>query len=63
MNIILTVTIFYIIYAVYLIIKNPTDTVTVEKGTLTVEESATGFIIRDEVVAQGKNYKNGIFKK
>lgn len=31
-------------------------------GTVTVEESATGYVIRDEMVVQGKNYKNGIYQ-
>ena len=31
-------------------------------GILTAEESATGYIIRDETVVQGKNYKNGIYQ-
>ena len=38
----------YILYAVYLIVKTPTETTTVERGTLTVEESATGYIVRNE---------------
>lgn len=61
MNIICVITVIYIIYAIYLIVKTPTDTVTVESGTLTLEESATGYIIRDETVVQGDNYKNGIY--
>lgn len=60
MNIIFAMMAIYIIYAVYLIIRTPTDTITVESGTLTTEESATGYIIRDEIVVKGKNYKNGI---
>lgn len=52
--------IFYIIYAIYLLIKSPTDTFTVESGTLTREETATGYIIREEKVLKGENYKNGI---
>lgn len=52
--------IFYIIYAIYLLIKSPTDTFTVESGTLTREETATGYIIREETVLKGENYKNGI---
>lgn len=60
MNIIFGIVSLYIIYAVYLIIKTPTDTLTVENGTLTAEESSTGFIIRDETIVKGKNYKNGI---
>ena len=60
MNTIFIIITLYIIYAVYLIIKTPSDTITVENGTLTAEESSTGYIIRDEVVIKGKNYKNGI---
>lgn len=57
---ILVVILLYIIYAIYLLAKSPTDTVTVESGVLTQEESATGYIIRDETVVKGENYKNGI---
>ena len=60
MNIIFIIVSLYIIYAVYLIIRTPTDTITVENGTLTAEESSTGYIIRDETIVRGKNYKNGI---
>ena len=60
MNTLFIIVSLYILYAVYLIIKTPTDTVTVENGTLTAEESSTGYIIRDETVVKGKNYKNGI---
>ncbi len=60
MNILFITVSLYILYAIYLIIRTPTDTVTVENGTLTAEESSNGFIIRDETVVKGKNYKNGI---
>lgn len=60
MNTIFIIVTLYIVYAVYLIIKTPSDTITVENGTLTAEESSTGYIIRDEVIVKGKNYKNGI---
>ena len=60
MNIIFIIVSLYIIYAVYLIIRTPSDTMTVENGTLTAEESSTGYIIRDETIVKGKNYKNGI---
>ena len=60
-NIIFIIALIYIIYAVYLIIKTPTDTVTIEKGTLTLEESSTGYIIRNETILKGENYKNGIY--
>lgn len=60
MNFIFIIITLYIIYAVYLIIKTPSDTITVENGTLTAEESSTGYIIRNETIVKGKNYKNGI---
>ena len=50
----------YMIYAVYLLVKEPTDKVTVEKGTLYLEETNIGYVIRNEQVVKGNNYKNGM---
>ena len=50
----------YIIYVVVQLIKDPTDTVYVEMGQIQEEEIAVGYIIRDETVIKGDNYKNGI---
>ena len=50
----------YIIYVFVKFIQNPTDTVYVEMGQIQEEEIAEGYIIRDETVLKGKNYKNGI---
>lgn len=50
----------YIAYIVINLIKNPTDTVYVEHGSIQEEESAEGYIVRDETVIKGNNYKNGI---
>lgn len=50
----------YLIYAVYLLVKEPTDKVMVEKGTLYLEETDIGYVIRDEQVVKGDNYKNGM---
>ena len=50
----------YLIYAVYLLVKQPTNKVTVEKGTLYLEETNIGYVIRDEQVVKGNNYKNGM---
>ena len=50
----------YICYAIFNLIKQPTDTFVVEQGQLYIEENDVGYVIRDEVVVQGKNYKNGI---
>ena len=50
----------YLAYTVYMLIKQPTKIVTVENGKLYMEETDVGYIIRDEVVVQGENYKNGM---
>lgn len=50
----------YLTYAVYLLVKQPTNKVTVEKGLLYLEETNIGYIIRDEQVVKGNNYKNGM---
>ena len=52
--------IVYVIYMVVQLIKKPTDTVYVEMGQIEEEESAVGYIVRDEEVLKGQNYKNGI---
>lgn len=57
---IIFIVIIYILYAIYLLIKEPTDVFTVEEGTLLQEESTIGYIIRNETVLQGENYKNGM---
>lgn len=54
--------IIYLIYTIYLLIKQPTDIFTIEEGTLYSEETDIGYVIRDEVVIQGENYKNGMEK-
>ena len=50
----------YIVFVVVKLIQNPTDTVYVEMGQIQEEETAVGYIIRDETVLKGDNYKNGI---
>ena len=60
MYIVLALIIMYLTYAVYLLVKQPTDKVTVENGTLYLEETDIGYIIRDEQVVKGNNYKNGM---
>lgn len=50
----------YIIYIVVNLVRNPTDTVFVEMGKIEEEEQAVGYIVRDETVLKGENYKNGI---
>ena len=53
------------IYAVYLVAKlvqNPTNTFMVTNGKISQEESDIGYIIREETVVKGQNYKNGMAK-
>ena len=53
------------IYAVYLVAKlvqNPTNTFMVTNGKISQEESDIGYIIREEIVVKGQNYKNGMVK-
>lgn len=52
-----------IIYCAHLLVKfvqNPTDTFTVEQGKIYQEEQTLGYIIRNETVVKGSNYKNGM---
>lgn len=59
-GLLLIVVTIYVIYTIYLVIANPTDTMTIENGVVSQEETVVGYIIRDEQVIQGENYKNGM---
>ncbi len=50
----------YLIASVYHLIKNPTDSVLVNEGRISQEETVDAYIIRDETVIKGENYKNGM---
>ena len=52
----------YLGYTIYLLIKEPTDVFTIEEGKVYLEETDIGYIIRDETVVKGENYKNGMEK-
>lgn len=56
---IITIVALYLLYS--LVIK-ATDIYTLEESTLYFEESSIGYIIRNEVVVQGENYKNGMIE-
>lgn len=44
------------------VLKNISQICVVEEGSLKFEESSEGYILRDEVVLQGENYKNGMIQ-
>ncbi len=60
--IILTLILIYAAYIVIKLVKNPTNTFIVTNGKISQEESENGYIIREETVVKGKNYKNGMVK-
>ena len=60
LNIIIVAVLIYVIYAIYLLIKEPTNIFTIEEGTLYQEETDIGYVIRKETVVRGNNYKNGM---
>ena len=59
-SIITIIIVCYLAYTIYLLIKQPTDIFTVEEGQVSIEETNIGYIIRDEQVVKGENYKNGM---
>ena len=54
------VIIAYVIFEVGNLLLQPTDIVTVENGKISSEKSVEGYIIREETVLKGENYKNGM---
>ena len=50
----------YIAYTIYLLMIEPTNIFTVETGNVSQKETSVGYIIRDEQVVRGENYKNGM---
>ena len=48
----------YIFYSIFLLIRTPNETVTLIEGVLTQEESEVGYVLRNEKVLIGNNYKN-----
>lgn len=45
----------YIIMKIANLVKNPVDTITLEQGTLYMEETVPGYIIREEHIIKGNN--------
>jgi putative membrane fusion protein len=59
-SLIIAVIIAFCLYKVVIFIQNPADTFSVEQGKIYEEERAVGYIIREETVVKGSNYKNGM---
>ena len=59
-------TIIFMVFFIVLVVngtallKNTTDIYVISNGSLLYEEPAEGYIIRDELILQGENYKNGM---
>ena len=51
----------YIVYAICLLLFNPTDIYILTQGTLSEEDDTTGYIIRKEQVIEDENHENGIY--
>ena len=58
--IILTVFLIYFISDSKNLLRLPTQTFILENGTLSYEEDAIGYILREEYVLRGEEYKNGM---
>lgn len=52
----------YLLYNIIELIKKPTGLFVVESGKISLEESSTGYIIRDEIIISGENSANGIYQ-
>lgn len=50
----------YVFSSIFLLVNSSNEAITVDKGTVTIEEATTGYIIRDETVLTGNNYSNGL---
>ena len=58
--IILTIFLIYFVLNCKYLLKLPTKTFIVENGTLSYEESAVGYVLREEYLLKGEEYKNGM---
>ena len=56
----LSIIIFSFLYSLIILIIQPSNIFVVENGKIYKEESTVGYIIREEKVLTGENYKNGL---
>lgn len=50
----------YIIYAIVKLIKSPTDVFIIDYGKVSLEESAVGYLIREETIVKGNESQNAL---
>lgn len=60
LSIIVIIFVICIIYNIIALFLNPTDTFMIENGQISSSEQNVGYVIREEKLFQGENYKNGI---
>ena len=58
--VVIAIILLCLIYNVILLFINPTDTFMIENGNISSSEQVNGYVIREEKLFQGENYKNGI---
>lgn len=58
-SLILVICLMYNVIALFI---NPTDTFMIENGEVSSTDESVGYIIREEKLFQGENYKNGIYQ-
>lgn len=61
-TVIFAIILIYVIYYTVKLVQNPTNTFIVTNGKISQEENDIGYIVREETVIKGQNYKNGIAK-
>ena len=54
--------VIYFIFNIFELVIQPTEVFVIEKGKIYSEEITTAYVIRNEQVIQGQNYKNGIYQ-
>ena len=59
-SIIVIIFVICFVYNIIALFVNPTDTFMIENGKVSKTEETVGYLIRDEKLFQGDNYKNGI---
>lgn len=59
-NILIVIATIYIIYAIINLISTPTDVFVIEYGKVSSEESAIGYIIREETVVKSENSQKNL---